>query len=204
VRAGISYRPSAWQKLRSANERVHPVDVCRAVDDFVTHNPDTILVCDGGEFAQWPQALVRARRRMINGVAGSIGASLPFAIAAKAAAMRDPVIAMMGDGTFGYHMAELDTAVRYALPVMVIIGNDARWNAEYQIQVCRYGQDRARGCELLPTRYEQIAAALGGYGACVTRADQLPPTLLEAFSSGKPACINIMIESVPAPNIGGL
>jgi len=204
VRAAISYRPPEWQQVRSGNGRVHPVDLCRAVDDFVRSYPDTILVCDGGEIGQWPQALVSAKRRIINGVAGTIGAALPFAIAAKAAAAQDPVIAVMGDGTFGFHMAELDTAVRYGLAIIVVIGNDARWNAEYQIQVRQYGQNRARGCELLPARYEQVATALGGYGKCVTRAEDLPGALFEAFSSGKPACLNVMIDGVPAPNISSL
>ena len=56
----------------------------------------------------------------------------------------------MGDGTFGFHCAEIDTAVRYGLPFLAVVGNDARWNAEYQIQLRDYGRDRLIGCELLP------------------------------------------------------
>jgi acetolactate synthase-1/2/3 large subunit len=41
----------------------------------------------------------------------------------------------------------------------VIVGNDARWNAEYQIQLRSYGRERLVGCELLPTRYDQVAVA---------------------------------------------
>jgi len=50
---------------------------------------------------------------------------LPFAIAAQLAYADRPVIAVMGDGTFGFHMAEFDTAVRYNLPVIAVVGNDA-------------------------------------------------------------------------------
>jgi acetolactate synthase-1/2/3 large subunit len=84
---------------------------------------------------------------------------------------------------------------------VVVLGNDAGWNAEHQIQLREYGRDRAHGCELLPTRYDQVVAALGGHGELVTRAADLGPAVERAIASGKPACVNVMIERVPAPII---
>jgi acetolactate synthase-1/2/3 large subunit len=107
----------------------------------------------------------------------------------------------MGDGTFGFHAAEIDTAVRYALPFVLVVGNDARWNEEYQIQVREYGRDRAIGCELLPARYDQVAAAFGGWGELVTEASEVLPAARRAAASGRPACLNIMIDGLAAPNI---
>ena len=109
-----------------------------------------ILICDGGEFAQWGQAILRNDRRMINGVAGSIGSSLPIAGAARVVEHDAPVFAVLGDGTFGFHMAEFETAVRLNLPYVAIVGTDCRWNAEYNLQVRDYGPNRAYGCELDP------------------------------------------------------
>jgi acetolactate synthase-1/2/3 large subunit len=143
--------------------------------------------------------MLAPRRRIINGPAGSIGASIPFAVAARAADPLAPVIAVMGDGTFGFHMAEFDTAVRCNLPFVAVVGNDQAWNAEHQIQLRDYGADRAHGCDLLPTRYDLAAAALGGHGELVTRAADLPGAIERALASGKPACVNVMIERVPAP-----
>ena len=94
---------------------------------------------------------------------------------------------------------EIDTAVRHDLPFVAVVGNDAAWNAEYQIQLREYGADRLVGCELLPTRYDKLAEALGGHGEHVTSASQLRPALERAISSGKPACINVQIQRVPAP-----
>jgi acetolactate synthase-1/2/3 large subunit len=105
------------------------------------------------------------------------------------------------DGTFGFHHAEIDTAVRHKLPFVAVIGNDARWNAEYQIQLRDYGASRAHGCELLPTRYDLVAAAFGGFGELVTEARALPAAVERAKRSGLPACINVMIEGVAAPRI---
>jgi acetolactate synthase-1/2/3 large subunit len=178
---------------------VHPVALGRVLQDFFDSHPDAILVCDGGEIGQWPQATVTVRERLINGVAGSIGPSLPFALAAKAARPGQAVVAVMGDGTFGFHMAEFDTAVRHGLPVIVIVGNDARWNAEYQIQVREYGAARTFGCELLPARYVKVAEALGGHGEFVATTAELAPALARAAASGKPACLNVMLQSTPAP-----
>ena len=201
VREALAYVPPEWASARGQNGRIHPVELCRAVGAFLERYPGGTLICDGGEIGQWPQALIRAERRLVNGVSGTIGVSIPFAIAAQALSPDKPVVAILGDGTFGFHMAEFDTAVRYNLPIIVVVGNDARWNAEYQIQVRSFGAERAKHCELLPSRYDQVAVALGGFGALVTSAEELPTVFEAAQASGKPACINVMIEGVPAPLI---
>jgi acetolactate synthase-1/2/3 large subunit len=200
VEEAIAYRPKSWLTLKSSTgQKVHPLELCRAIAPHVEQNPNAVLVCDGGEIGQWPQSVLAPARRIINGVAGSIGAAIPFAIAARLTEPTAPVIAVMGDGTFGFHMAEFDTAVRYRLPFVAVVGNDATWNAEYQIQLRDYGADRAHGCELLPTRYDLVAAALGGHGELVATAQDLGPALERAIVSGKPACLNVMIDRVPAP-----
>jgi thiamine pyrophosphate-dependent acetolactate synthase large subunit-like protein len=202
VRAAVSYRPPAWETLAAREAgKLHPLEVCRAIAPILARNERTILVCDGGEFAQWPQAALALQRRVINGPAGSIGASIPFAIAARAADRDAPVIALMGDGTFGFHMAEFDTAVRNELPFVAVVGNDATWNAEHQIQLRAYGANRAHGCELLASRYDLVVEALGGHGELVTSAAELGPALERALASGKPACVNVMLERMPAPVI---
>jgi acetolactate synthase I/II/III large subunit len=198
----LAFEPAPWKSIGAKNPGcVHPVEMCRAIADFVDRHEGTTFVSDGGEIGQWAQALVKTDRRLINGIAGTIGVALPFAIAAKVARPDHPVVAVMGDGTFGFHMAEFDTAVRNDLPVIVVVGNDARWNAEYQIQLRQYGAARAKNCDLLPSRYDRVVEALGGFGALVTSSADLPEALQRAYNSGKPACINVMIESVAAPVI---
>jgi acetolactate synthase-1/2/3 large subunit len=200
VDAAVRYRPLEWSRIASgAAGPLHPVEVGRAAQRLVERSPDAVLVVDGGEFGQWAQACVSAPTRIINGVGGSIGSGIPFALAARIARPGAPVVALLGDGTFGFHMAEFDTAAREHLPFVAIVGNDACWNAEHQIQLRAYGRDRAHGCELLPARYEQAVAALGGHGEHVTRAADLAAALGRAAASGKPACVNVMIERLPAP-----
>ncbi len=199
VRAALAYRPPEWKTAASApGGAVHPVALCRAVQSLL-EAPDAVLVSDGGEFGQWAQACLSAPHRVINGVAGAIGAALPFAAAAKLAYPQAPVVAMLGDGTFGFHMSEIDTAVRYGLSYVAVVGNDACWNAEYQIQVRSYGQDRARGLELLPSRYGAASAALGAFGEEVHQEKHLADALARASTAGRPAVVNVTIERLPAP-----
>jgi acetolactate synthase-1/2/3 large subunit len=80
-----------------------------------------------------------------------------------------------------------------------VVGNDATWNAEYQIQLRAYGKERAKGCELLPTRYGAVAAGMGAHGEDVLCAAELRPALGRALKADKPAVVNAMIERLPAP-----
>ena len=91
--------------------------------------------------------------------------------------------------------------MRYGLPFVAVIGNDARWNAEYQIQLRDYGLGRTIGCELLPSHYDQVAKAFGGYGESVRSAIELGPAFKRASESKLPACVNVFIEGLPAPII---
>lgn len=188
------------RRVATADQKaIHPNALCAAVQTVIAEAPSPVLVCDGGEFGQWAQAGVTAPRRIINGVSGAIGGGLCYAMAARAADPTATVIALMGDGTAGFHFAEFETAIREDLPFVAIIGNDLRWNAEYQIQLRDFGNDRLHGCALSGARYDEAVRALGGFGALVTTLDDLPDALRRAIASGKPACLNVMIDGQPAP-----
>jgi acetolactate synthase-1/2/3 large subunit len=201
ARAAFTSRPATWPTLASQTPgKLHAIEVFRALKPFVEKDPDTVLICDGGEFAQWGQSVLPVPpRRMINGVTGAIGSSLPMAIASRLVEQKAPVFAVLGDGTFGFHMAEFETAARRKLPFIAVVGTDARWNAEYNLQVRDYGRDRALGCELTPARYDLVAAALGGHGELVEKPEDMTGAIERSLASGKPACINVMVESIPSP-----
>jgi len=198
--AAFAARPDTIATIVSQTPgKLHPAEVFRALQPCLERHADSVLICDGGEFAQWGQAMLRNDRRMINGVAGSIGGSLPMAAGARVVEPAAPVVAVLGDGTFGFHMSEIETAVRLNLPFVAVVGTDARWNAEYNLQVRDYGPNRTFGCELNQTRYDLVATALGGHGELVENAAALPAALERALSAGKPAVVNVMIESIPSP-----
>lgn len=179
--------------------RPRPWDVGTAVQALLDQAETPVLIADGGEFGQWAQATVRAPTRVINGPGGAIGGGLPYAIAAKLARPEATVVALVGDGTVGFHLAEFETALRVGAPFVLVVGNDACWNAEHQIQLRDYGPDRQIGCELLPARYDLAVQGLGGHGEHVTRTDQLGPAFARALASGLPACVDVALDGHPAP-----
>jgi acetolactate synthase-1/2/3 large subunit len=200
ARSCFDDRPAGWADLVSNSPgKLHPAQVFRTLQPFLDRDPDSVLICDGGEFAQWGQSMLRNDRRMINGVAGSIGSSLPLASGARVVEKTAPIFVVLGDGTFGFHMSEIETAVRLDLPYVAIVGTDCRWNAEYNLQVRDYGPNRTYGCELNATRYDLVATALGGHGELVTDPDELSGAIERSLVSGKPAVVNVMIESIPSP-----
>ena len=201
VRAAVAYRPAAWDAAAGRDGRVHPVQLARPLQSILDGHPEAVLIADGGEIGQWAQACLTAPHRVINGVGGSIGGGLPFAIGARYTDSSAPIVAVMGDGTFGFHIAELDTAVTHRLAFLAVIGNDARWNAEYQIQLREYGAERARGCEMRELRYDLIAQSFGAWGERVSTPDEVLLAARRALASGLPACLDVRIDGLAAPQI---
>ncbi len=200
VKSFQEYRPVEWQSLSSSSDGpLHPVELCREVQKSLDQDDDAVLIADGGEFGQWAQAGLSAQHRIINGPSGAIGSALPFAVAARLAFPESTIVTALGDGTFGFHPMEFDTAVRYELPFIALVGNDHCWNAENQIQLRDFGPDRLIGCELLPTRYDRVAEAMGGHGEYVANVNDLPSAWQRALQSSLPTCVNVEISRHAAP-----
>lgn len=177
-----------------------PKAICQAVQKILDEAADPILISDGGEFGQWAQAFCQAPTRIINGLSGAIGGALCYAIAASIARPNATIIAMMGDGTVGFHSTEFETAARENAKFIAVVGNDSRWNAEYMIQLREYGPDRLYGCTLNDSaRYDLLASALGAQGAYAEQADQLDEVLSKAAKHPGATCINIRMEGQAAP-----
>jgi acetolactate synthase-1/2/3 large subunit len=128
------------------------------------------------------------------GPLGTLGVGMPFALAAQIAHPDRRVLIIYGDGSFGLNGFEFDTAVRFNLPIVGVVGNDAAWGQMLRPQVSMYGKDRAVATFLDYTRYDRVVEALGGHGEYVERPEEIRPALERAFASGKPACVNVKIR----------
>ena len=113
-----------------------------------------------------------------------MGVGLPFAIGAKLAKPEKQVVSLHGDGSLGMNIQDFDTAVRYNLPIVVVVSNNEGWTA-------RVEGIRKPGRELGWTRFDAIAEALGGHGEEVREPSQLRPALERAFDAGVPAIVNV-------------
>ena len=89
---------------------------------------------------------------------------------------------------------EYDTAARFGLPIVGIVGNDGAWGQMLRPQVSVYGADRTVATLLEYTRYDKVVEALGGHGEYCERPEEIGPALRRAFASGKPALVNVKIR----------
>jgi acetolactate synthase-1/2/3 large subunit len=112
---------------------------------------------------------------------------------------RRPVVVITGDGALGFYLAEMDTAVRHKLPIVLIVGNDAGWGLERELQTAATSGEPTVACELQPSRYDLVMQAFGGDGETIERLDQVRPALARAFASAVPYCLNVKIRGVRSP-----
>jgi acetolactate synthase-1/2/3 large subunit len=187
-------------------DALHPLAVAAAVREVL--RPEDTLVLDGGEFCQWLRLGLRdvPNRMLWNGKLGAIGGALPQGLGVAASEAPGRVIIFQGDGGAGYHLSEFETVAREKLDVTVIVGNDARWSAEWHQQVSRYGPDRTFDTALLPARYDQAAggfasAGEGVFSADVTDVETFRDALEQALAAGRPACLNVHVRSLASPAV---
>jgi acetolactate synthase-1/2/3 large subunit len=125
---------------------------------------------------------------------GCLGIGPSFAIAAKLLAPRKRVLLIAGDGAFGLNGMEMETAMRFGLPMTVVVGNDGGWGQIRNPQLQLFGAERAVGTSLPFTRYDRLVEALGGRGAHVTDPRDLKPALERALGSDEVWCINAVLD----------
>jgi acetolactate synthase-1/2/3 large subunit len=160
---------------------------------------------DGGEFCQWIRLGLAwgPWRTLINGKFGPIGTAVPHALGARVAVGDAPaVLGFAGDGGFGYHALEIETAAREQLPVILFVGTDGKWGAEWHLQRRRYGEHRVIGSELSVCHYEELARGLGGVGLLLERDEEIEGTLdaaWRAMRDGRTVLVNVMAAPLPSP-----
>ena len=175
---------------------IHPLRLAREINDFLT--ADTIFIADGGDVVTISASLIRTRKPghwLDPGPLGTLGVGAPFAIAAKAALPQKDVFVLFGDGAFGLTGFDFDTLVRFNMPVIGVVANNAAWNQVRYVQLQKYGPGRGDVAnELSHLRYDKIIEAMGGYGENVTEPSQIRPALERAKNSGKPALLNVIVD----------
>jgi acetolactate synthase-1/2/3 large subunit len=184
----------------STNPGVHPARIALEVEKLL--DKQSILAFDGGDFSSWARYCMIARRSggwLASTVLGHLGVGLPYAMGAKLAFPDAKAVVMTGDGALGFSVMEMETAVRYGIPVVIVVANDAAFGVEVYYQQKWFGPDRVVGTELTNTRWDLLAASLGAHGEFVETPEQLRPALERAFASGKPACVNVMAQRTPSP-----
>jgi acetolactate synthase I/II/III large subunit len=179
---------------------LHPAAFFHALRDALPAN--VLYSWDGGDFAHWGRAILPARQAggwLRLGPLGTIGSSLPNALALQLAHPGRPVAAITGDGALGFYLAEMDSAVRHKLPIVLIVGNDAGWGLERELQTAATGSAATVACELQAARYDVVMQGFGGGGETVERVEDVGPAVRRAFATGRPYCLNVRVRGARSP-----
>ncbi len=177
-----------------AGEGVNPGAMIEAVRQ--TFRGDAILVQDGGNTSLWFASyapILQPRTYLYSAHFGFLGTGLPYAIGAKFAQPDREVVLVTGDGAFGFHMQEMETAARHHLPITVVVASDAGWGMERSSQLLAQ-VGRFVETELAATDYAGLARAFGWEGVQVSDLDALHQALATAKSASKPTLIQVTID----------
>jgi acetolactate synthase-1/2/3 large subunit len=203
TRCAAASDPTASFAAEAATHQgaVHPYRM--AAELAAALEPDAIVVGDGSECYHWvepaaPNATLGSW--LGHGYFGCLGIGMPYAVGAQVAHPGRQVATIVGDGSMGFNLAEFDTMARHGLPVLTVVSSNLMWG------MSAHGQDILKGrrviSELPLVRYDLIAENMGGHGEFVTEADQLAGAFKRALASGKPSCVNVLVDgSVLSPRV---
>jgi len=164
---------------------------------------DIVLLIDGGNIGQWAHMLLATDHYPANwltcGASAVVGWGLPGAMAAKLVYPNRPVLLLSGDGSFGFTITELESAVRQDLPFVAVVANDRAWGIVVSDQLKRYGKEGVIASRFGSIRYDKTAEALGARGVRIENLKELTPAIQEGFSANVPVVIDVPI-SILAPS----
>jgi acetolactate synthase I/II/III large subunit len=160
-------------------------------------DPDAILVADAGTpcpyFSAYYKVRGTGRRFFSNRAHGALGYSLAAAMGAHFARPQVKCVSVMGDGSFGFTCGELETAVRYRLPITFIVISNSTYGWIKAGQRAGYGQ-RYFAVDFETTDHAAVAAAFGVKSWRVTEPNDLRSVLSQALAQGGPSLVDIVCQ----------
>ncbi|MFX0123547.1 MAG: thiamine pyrophosphate-binding protein [Candidatus Hodarchaeota archaeon] len=179
----------------SSDIPIKPQRLTKEIQPFLDKN--TRLILDGGDTTVWALLILKSsypgQIYMAHGPTGHLGAGIPHGIGSKLADPDRNVMILTGDGSFLFNGAEIDTAVRYDLPLVIIIENDSAWG------MIAHNQDLSWGYRISSELnqkidYVKFAESLGAQGELVTRPEDVSGAIKHARDSGSVALIDVRVD----------
>jgi pyruvate dehydrogenase (quinone)/pyruvate oxidase len=163
--------------------------------------PTAIVSCDSGTVTTWFARHIPARRGQmfsLSGTLASMANGLPYAIAAQVAYPDRQCVAFVGDGGFSMLMAEFATAVKYRLPIkVVVVRNDSLGMIKWEQMV--FLGNPEYGCDLQPIDFAAVARACGGTGLRVEDPAECGAVLERALATPGPVLVEAVVDPFTPP-----
>jgi len=202
----VARRAELDKKLEDRATPMHPAHIPTICDRVF--NDDAVLVVDGGNTAIWTNFYHQVRKaHTVLGTAkmGMLGAGVSQTLGAKVACPDQQVYCLIGDGAMGFHLQEIETAVRNDLQVIWIVFCDRQWgmvkiNQSFMLKPIKtlvfkkLDPSETVNTDLHETRFDDIARAMGAHGERVADVANLEGAIRRALASGKPAVIHVDVD----------
>ena len=197
-------RMKDWRELMDTRATVEemplkPQVVARHLNDLLTD--DAIITTDSGTITTWAARHINIKRGQqfsCSGNLASMAPGLPYAIAAQVAYPERQCVAFVGDGGFTMLMGEFATAVKYNLPItVVVIKNNTLGMIKWEQMV--FLGNPEYGCELQPIDFVKVAEACGGAGFRCEKPDEVRPALEAALAANRPALVEAVVDPFEPP-----
>ena len=192
------WRKEVEPRANSDAVPIIPERLCTEVTNFLPE--DGLLVVDTGHAGIWTGSMVDLNHPGQDYIrcAGSLGWGLAGAIGAKLALPDRPVVCFIGDGGFWYHMAEIETAVRYSVPLVVVINNNSGLIQDKRGDDAAYalvpGSDSADLWQFNDVDLAKVSEAMGAFAVRVEQPGDIQPALQQALASGRPAVVDVATD----------
>ena len=180
------------------NADTMPIKTPRLMKEIQTfiHN-DTLVVVEAGACSYWSPAYLDfapENQALYPRGAAAIGSSLPMALGAQLANPHKRVICIAGDGSYGYNIMELETAVRLNLPVVSIVINNGSLGMERRGYLAYAGEVPPEAVSFSPQDFSRIAQAYNCFGVRVERPQDIHDAIAAALASGRPAVVDVVTD----------
>jgi len=192
---GISSTTTTIDDTRMTRKLLNPINLLQEMDRMLPDN--VIFVGDGGDFVASAAHILRPSgplKWLGAGPLGVVGFGAGFALAAKLVQPDHHVFLISGDGSIGFSLFELDTFVRHKLPILIVVGNDARWSMSAREQMRILGSDI--GTKHSYCDFQVVAQGLGAQGFLLENVSDIGAVFQKAFDSyqqGNLVLINALI-----------
>jgi len=177
-----------------------PIRPERLCSELSRHVPDdAIVVVDTGHAGMWMGGMfdVKAGQQYMRS-AGHLGWAFPAGLGAKCACPERPVVTFTGDAGFWYHIAEIETAVRWKIDAVTVVNNNGGGNQSMRGFDRAYGgkqTDKARELWTFNAmNFARLAEDMGALGIRVEKASEFPAALARAIAAKRPAVIDVATD----------
>ena len=197
-RADVAARCAIWDDekgRRRTDNRGQGVASAALFAALSHHVPaDAVIAVDVGNNTYSFGRYFECKRQsvLMSGYLGSIGFGYPAAMGAWAAAPDRPTVAVTGDGGFGQYLAELNTAVKYGMPITHVLLNNCQLGKISKEQ--RAAEWDVWQTSLHNPNFAEYARICGAYGRRVSASADLDDALAAAFAHGGPALVEVMTD----------